>query len=147
MSNDDKVAAETANAIAALEELEAVLSHLRQGVADWRRRALKAEAETALADYEKTIAEATAKAQESVRDAAREMAEDAERQREALATRLAEQLSAAEQRIADEKARAIGDIGDIAGELTQAAASRLIGSEVGQDEANAAVASVMRESA
>ena len=45
MSNDDNLASESANAIAALEELEGVLSHLREGVADWRRRALKAEAE------------------------------------------------------------------------------------------------------
>ncbi len=47
MSNDDNLGTESANAIAALEELEAVLSHLREGVADWRRRALKAEAEKA----------------------------------------------------------------------------------------------------
>lgn len=45
MLNDDNIVSESANAIAALEELEAVLSHLREGVADWRRRALKAEAE------------------------------------------------------------------------------------------------------
>ena len=112
-----------------------------------RAEALKTEAETALADYEKTIAEATAKAQEAVREAARKMSEDAERQRDALAAKLDEQLAAAEQRIADEKSRAIDDIGDIAGELTQAAASRLVGGDIGQDEANAAVASVMREGA
>ena len=47
MSNDDKFVSESANAIAALEELEGVLSNLREGVADWRRRALKAEAEQA----------------------------------------------------------------------------------------------------
>ena len=45
MLNDDNIVSESADAIAALEELEAVLSHLREGVADWRRRALKAEAE------------------------------------------------------------------------------------------------------
>ena len=108
---------------------------------------LKTDAEAALADYEKTIAEATAKAQESVRDAVRMMSEDAEKQRDALAAKLGEQLVEAEQRIADEKARAIGDIGMIAGELTQAATSRLAGNEVSQDEANDAVASVMRERA
>lgn len=45
MSNDDKVFPETASAMEALEELEQVLSHLRQGLTDWRRRALKAEAD------------------------------------------------------------------------------------------------------
>lgn len=112
-----------------------------------KAEALKTEAEAALADYEKTIAEATAKAQDSVREAARKMSEDAEQKREALAARLADQLAEAEKRIADEKARAIDEIGEIAGELTQAAASRLIGSDVGQDEASAAVASVLQERA
>ena len=105
---------------------------------------LKTEAETALTDYEKTIAEATAKAQESVREEARKMSEDAERQRDALSAKLADQLAEAESRIADEKARAIDDIGMIAGDLTQAAANRLVGSDISQDEANAAVEAVMR---
>ncbi|NKB56120.1 MAG: F0F1 ATP synthase subunit B' [Alphaproteobacteria bacterium] len=108
---------------------------------------LKSEAEAALADYEKTIAEATAKAQDAVREAARKMSEDADKQREALAAKLGEQLAAAEQRIADEKARAIGDIGDIAGDLAQAAASRLAGGDISRDEANAAVSAVMQERA
>ena len=112
-----------------------------------RAESLKNEAEIALADYERTIAEATAKAQESVREASRKMSEDAERHRDALAAKLAEQLSDAEQRIADEKARAIGDIGMIAGDLAQAAASRLAGSDIGEDEANGAVAAVMQENA
>ena len=98
-----------------------------------KAEALKAEAEGALADYEKTIAKATA--------------EDAEKQRDALAARLADQLAGAEKRIADERARAINEIGEIASDLTQAATSRLIGSEINQDEANAAVTAVIRESA
>jgi len=112
-----------------------------------KAEALKAEAEAALADYEKTVAEATAEAQNSVREAARKMAEDAENQRNALAARLADQLAEAEKRIADERARAINEIGEIAGDLTKAATSRLIGSEINQDEANAAVTAVLRKSA
>jgi F-type H+-transporting ATPase subunit b len=112
-----------------------------------KAEALKAEAEAALADYEKTVAEATAKAQDSVREAARKMAEDAESQRNALAARLADQLAEAEKRIAGERARAINEIGEIAGDLTKATTSRLIGSEINQDEANAAVTAVLRESA
>ena len=112
-----------------------------------KAEALKMEAEAALADYEKTIAEATAKAQDSVREAARKMSEDAEQQRNDLSARLSDQLAAAEKRIADEKEKAISEIGEIAGDLTQAVASRLISSEISQEEANAAVAAVMRESA
>ena len=112
-----------------------------------KAEALKTEAEAALADYERTIAEATAKAQDSVREAARKMAEHAEQQRDALAARLSDQLTEAEKRISDEKERAISEIGEIAADLTQAAATRLIGSEINQEEANAAVAAVLRESA
>jgi F-type H+-transporting ATPase subunit b len=112
-----------------------------------KAEALKMEAEAALADYEKTIAEATAKAQDSVREAARKMSEDAEQQRNDLSARLSDQLAAAEKRIADEKEKAISEIGEIAGDLTQAVASRLSSSEISQEEANAAVAAVMRESA
>ncbi len=112
-----------------------------------KAESLKSEAEAALADYDKAIAEASAKALESVREAGRKMSEDAERQREALAAKLSDQLAEAEKRISDEKTRAIGDIGTIAGELAQASASRLIGGEIGLDEANAAVASVIRDSA
>lgn len=112
-----------------------------------RAEALKTDAEAALADYEKTIAEATAKAQEAVRAASRDLAEKAEKQRHALAEKLNQQMEAAEQRIAEEKARAIGEIGEIAGELTQAAAGRLVGTTVSREEADAAVAAIMRESA
>jgi hypothetical protein len=47
MSKDGSLPPEAADAMEALAELEQVLSHLREGVADWRRRALKAEAESA----------------------------------------------------------------------------------------------------
>ena len=45
MSSDDNPGADGPNPLEALAELEVVLASLRDGVADWRRRALKAEAE------------------------------------------------------------------------------------------------------
>ena len=47
MSNDDSRPEPGNDALDALVELEQVLAHLREGVSDWRRRALKAEAERA----------------------------------------------------------------------------------------------------
>lgn len=112
-----------------------------------KAEALRTEAAATLADYEKTVAMATADAQQAVREAARKTAEDAEKKRDNLAARLADQLVEAENRIADERARAINEIGMIAGDLTQAAASRLVGRKISRDDANASVNAVMRESA
>lgn len=109
-----------------------------------KAEALKAEADAALAEYNAMIAQAADKARESLREAAREASEDAARQRDALADRLAAEADAAQARIAAETERVIADIGTIASELAQAAASRLAGAEIGQDEAAAAVAAAQR---
>ncbi|MBL4722035.1 MAG: F0F1 ATP synthase subunit B' [Alphaproteobacteria bacterium] len=105
--------------------------------------AIKSEAEAALADYEKTIAEAMAKAQATIRESAQSFANEAAAQREALSTKLAAQVADAERRISEEKNRALGDIGDIANELTQAASARLLGGDIGADEAKSAVKSIV----
>ncbi len=55
MLNGDSLPPETKNAYQALEDLELVLDNLRQGASDWRRRALKAEAERARVDGGDTI--------------------------------------------------------------------------------------------
>jgi F-type H+-transporting ATPase subunit b len=100
---------------------------------------LKTEAESALADYEKTMAEATAKAQATIREAAQKAADAATAQRDALAEKLAEQTAESERRIGEEKDRALASIGDIANDLTQAAGARLLGGDISGDEAKAAV--------
>ncbi len=110
-----------------------------------KAEALKAEADEALAGYKAMIAQAADKAREALREAAREASEDAARQRDALADRLAAEADAAQARIAAETARVIADIGTIASELAQAAAGRLSGAEISQDEAVAAVAAAQRE--
>ena len=106
---------------------------------------LRAEAEAALAEYEATIAKATAAAQAAIRDAANEVAAEAARQRDDLARRLADETAEAERRIAEETQRVVGDIGSMAAELAQLAAGRLTGGEIGADEAKAAVDAVMQD--
>jgi F-type H+-transporting ATPase subunit b len=83
-----------------------------------RAVALKAEAEAALAAYQKTLAEARATAQETLRQAAR--------QRQ-LAETLAAQIEAAEQRIAAGKEAALGEIRGIATEVGGAVVEKLTG--------------------
>jgi len=92
-----------------------------------RAAALKQEAEAALAAYQKTLADARAAAQETLRQTGEKLAaEAAERQRQLAAT-LAEQIAAAEARIAAGKDEALGEIRGIAAEVGSAIVEKLTG--------------------
>lgn len=92
-----------------------------------RAAALKTEAETALAAYQKALADARAAAQDTLRQTGERLAaEAAERQRQLSAT-LATQIEAAEQRIAAGKAQALGEIRGIAAEVGSAVVEKLTG--------------------
>lgn len=92
-----------------------------------RAAALKEEAEAALAAYQTTLAEARASAQDTLRRTGEKLAaEAAERQRQLAAT-LAEQIEAAEARIAAGKEQALADIRGIAAEVGGAVVEKLTG--------------------
>jgi F-type H+-transporting ATPase subunit b len=92
-----------------------------------RAAAAKQEAETALAAYQKTLAEARAAAQDTLRQTGEKLAaEAAERQRQLAAT-LAEQIEAAEARIAAGKEQALGEIRTVAAEVGSAVVEKLTG--------------------
>ena len=131
----------------ALPRVGDVRARRRERIEDDLKKAegLKAEAEAALAEYQAVIAQATQKAQDALRAAAHEASEDAARQREALSVRLTAEGDAAQARIEAESRRVIDDIGVIASELAQSAASRLAGTDISPEEAVAAVAAAQRE--
>jgi F-type H+-transporting ATPase subunit b len=92
-----------------------------------RAAALKEEAEAALAAYQKTLADARAAAQETLRQTGEKLAaEAAERQRQLAAT-LAEQIATAEARIAAGKEQALSEIRGIAAEVGSAVVEKLTG--------------------
>jgi len=92
-----------------------------------RAAALKEEAEKALAAYQKTLADARAAAQETLRQTSEKLSADAaERQRQLSAT-LAEQITAAEARIAAGKEQALGEVRGIAAEVGSAVVEKLTG--------------------
>jgi F-type H+-transporting ATPase subunit b len=92
-----------------------------------RAAALKEEAEATLAAYQKTLAEARAAAQEVLRQTGETLAaEAAERQRQ-LSASLAEQVTAAEARIAAGKEQALGEIRGVAAEVGSAVVEKLTG--------------------
>ena len=114
----------------ALPKVKAAIEDRRQHLdGDLNRAAvLKEEAEATLAAYQKTLAEARAAAQETLRQTGEKLAaEAAERQRQLSAT-LAEQIAAAEARIAASKEQALGEIRGIAAEVGSAVVEKLTGS-------------------
>lgn len=107
-----------------------------------RAQALKEEAETALAAYEKTVAESMAKAHDLQRESLTAFAEQAARSRAELAARLSEETQTAERRIAEEMARSLAEVQGMAAELVRATASKLAGLEISDQEASVAIASL-----
>ncbi len=108
-----------------------------------RAATVKGEAETALAAYEKTMADGKAEAQGRLRQATEEMAAQGAKRHEELAAKLAGEVAEAETRIHEAKTAAVDNIGQVAGEVAQAAIQRLIGVEVDQAAAGKAVKAAM----
>jgi F-type H+-transporting ATPase subunit b len=104
-----------------------------------KAEALKAETEQALANYERALSEARAKAGTIAKDLHAKLTAEVDAERAKLDAELGAQLAAAEARIAQERARAMVGVGEIAGETAGAIVAKLIGREVSQDEVKRAL--------
>ncbi|MDH0616858.1 MULTISPECIES: F0F1 ATP synthase subunit B [unclassified Agrobacterium] len=101
---------------------------------------LKSEADAAVETYEKELAAARAKAS-SIGSAARDAAKvKADADRAAIEAGLAENLAAAEKRIAGIKEQAFADVGAIAEETATAIVDQLVGAKVKDTDVKAAIA-------
>ena len=108
---------------------------------------LRTEAEAVRAHYERSLAEARAEAQATLRQITDKVnAEAAERQREAGA-RLAAETSAAEARIAAARDAALANVRSIAVAVAGAAAAKLTGARPDEAGVGAAVDAVLKERA
>ena len=105
--------------------------------------ALKEEAETILAEYEKMRADAQASAHSVLQQAQDAMKAEAERQGRELAAKLSQQTDEAEARIAAAKAAALASLEGTVNEVVAAATQKLIGVKAGDQEIARAVGSVM----
>jgi len=105
--------------------------------------ALKEEAETILAEYEKMRADAQASAHAALQKASDEMKAEAERQSHELGQRLSKQTEEAEARIAEAKAAALAGLEGTVKEVVAAATEKLIGVKAGDQEISRAVSQVM----
>jgi F-type H+-transporting ATPase subunit b len=103
------------------------------------------EAEAVLAEYEKLSAEGRASAQVVLREANELAAAEAAAEHEKLGRRLAGDIEKAERRIAEARSSALEGVGEVAADIAQAAAARLIGIEVSAQDAEGAVARAAKD--
>lgn len=112
-----------------------------------RASRLRDEAESVLADYQKTLAAARTEAQATLRETAdRLAAEGAERQR-VLAESLTRQIEAAEKRIAAMKDEALAEVRGIAVDVGAAVVEKLTGAPADSARLAAAVDTAVGERA
>ena len=132
---------------AALPRVAEVLQERQERIDDDLERAekLKSEAEAVLAAYEATVAKAQAEAQAILRAGADAFAAEAASRNDAMTATLAREAEAAEQRIAGARDEALANVRDVAVGVAQAAAAKLIGSEVSDTDADAAVGRSLEE--
>jgi F-type H+-transporting ATPase subunit b len=132
-----------------LPRVSGVIEARRKRIDDDLARAseIKAEAEAAMAAYQRTLAEARAQAQATVRERTdRFAAEAAERQRQ-VAAALSEQTKAAEQQIAAAKERAFADIRNVAVEAARLITEKLTGAAADETKLGPAVDRAIAERA
>ena len=129
----------------ALPRIGGILEDRRDRIASDLDQAerLRQESEDAEAAYQKALANARAKAF-TIAETAREKAKVAsDEQRAAAEAALNRQLAAAETRIGEIKSRALGDVGAIAADATEAIVASLTEADIGRAEIDAAVAQAM----
>ncbi len=105
----------------------------------------KAEAEAAIAAYEKALAESRAKAQEVVRETSDRLAKQAEARNKEIGDKLAAQIKAGETRINAAKEQALANVRQVAGEVAGAAVAKLVGTAPEEAKLTEAVAAAMQE--
>ena len=103
------------------------------------------EAEAVLAEYEKLSAEGRASAQVVLREANELAAAEAAAEHEKLSHRLADDITKAERRIDEARKSALEGVGDVAAEIAQAAAAKLIGLDVSKSDADGAVSRAAKD--
>ena len=112
-----------------------------------KAEALKAEADSALAGYQKAIADARAAAQAENAKAAAAIAAETAKREAVFGKRLGDQEAAAEANIAAARTAAMAQVKPIATDLAAALTEKLVGTKVGADAAASAVDAATKERA
>ena len=131
---------------AALPRVSSILLERQERIDDDIRKAeeFRKEADEAVAAYEKLVADARSDAQDLIRAANDKLAADAAARQASLTEKIKADVADAETRIEKARAEAIENIQSVSVEVAQAATSRLIGTEVPAEEAEAAVTAAIQ---
>jgi F-type H+-transporting ATPase subunit b len=106
---------------------------------------LKAEADAALAAYDKALADSRAKAHDILRANNEAIAAQAAQRQKELGERLTEQIKAGEANIAAAREQALGQVRELAIDVANAATTRLTGFALEEAAVSKAVASTLGE--
>lgn len=101
---------------------------------------LKVETDTALAAYEKSLADARGKAQGMAKDMRDRVSGEMDRERRRVDDANAAKLAETEARIADTKSKALANVDQLAADTASAIIERLIGQSVSAEDVRRAVA-------
>ncbi|HSV29187.1 MAG TPA: F0F1 ATP synthase subunit B' [Candidatus Omnitrophota bacterium] len=131
----------------ALPKIGAVLDERQRKIDDNLDKAaqLKAEAEAAVAAYEKALAESRSHAHAVIKETAERLAKHAEERNKELNAKLADQIKAGEARISAAKDTALANVRTVAVEVAGAAIARLTGGSTDQTVVESAVAAALKE--
>lgn len=131
----------------ALPKIGAVLDERQRKIDDNLDKAaqLKAEAEAAVAAYEKALSESRAHAHSVIKEASERLAKQAEERTRELTAKLAEQIKSGEARISAAKDAALNNVREVALDVAGATVARLAGGAADQSTLEAAVASALKE--
>jgi len=106
---------------------------------------LKAEAEAAVAAYEKALADSRAHASKVIKEAGDLLATQSEQRHKELAAQLHAQIQAGEQKIVAAKEAALTHVRDVAAEVAAAAVVRLTGVAPDGNAVQSAIAAVLEK--
>jgi F-type H+-transporting ATPase subunit b len=112
-----------------------------------RAQSLRQEAEEAMAQHEKLVADAQARARAELDAAAERVQADAARQEAELERSLQRQLAEADQRIAAAREDALKALEEVARDASRDAVGRLAGVDISSEEAARAVADARKQAA
>jgi F-type H+-transporting ATPase subunit b len=100
---------------------------------------LKTDTQQALLNYEQALAEARAKAGAIAKATRDKLTAEVDAERAKVDAQISAKLAEAESRIAETKSKALASVGDIASEVAGTIVTKLIGTEVSEDEVKRAL--------